>query len=77
MVKADTFAALDVQTLSAAEREHVTAVFYHHPQQFRILNVTSGDLRRAELSYVVDTIDDWRRLETTWANTDLQEGVWR
>jgi len=77
MVKADTFAALEVQALSAEEREHVTAVFYHHPERFRILNVTSSDLRRAALSYVVDTVDDWRRLETTWESADLQEGVWR
>ena len=63
MVKAESFAALDVGALSAEEQEHVTAVFYRHPQQFRILNVTSGDPRQAGLSYVVDTLEDLQRLE--------------
>lgn len=63
MVKAESFAALAVQTLSAEEQEHVTAVFYQHPQRFRILNVTSGDPRQARLSYAVDTLEDLRRLE--------------
>lgn len=63
MVKAESFATLAVQTLSAEEQEHVTAVFYQHPQRFRILNVTSGDPRQARLSYAVDTLEDLRRLE--------------
>jgi spore coat polysaccharide biosynthesis protein SpsF len=63
MVKAESFAALDVHALSAEEQEHVTAVFYRHPQRFRILNVTSGDPRQAGLSYAVDTLEDLQRLE--------------
>ena len=57
------FAALDVHTLSAEEQEHVTTVFYRHPHRFRILNVTSGDPRQAELNYAVDTMEDLQRLE--------------
>ena len=63
MVRAERFAALDVHALSAEEQEHVTTVFYRHPQRFRILNVTSGDSRQAELSYAVDTLEDLQRLE--------------
>ncbi|MGE0680705.1 MAG: NTP transferase domain-containing protein [Candidatus Binatia bacterium] len=63
MVKAESFATLDVDALSAEEKEHVTAVFYRRPQRFRILNVTSGDPRQAGLSYAVDTLEDLKRLE--------------
>lgn len=63
MVKAASFAALDLQSLSDEEKEHVTTVFYRHPKRFRILNVTSGDPRQANISYVVDTVDDLWRLE--------------
>lgn len=64
MVRGEAFAALDPWTLSVDEQEHVTTVFYRHPQQFRILNVTSCDPRQAELSFVVDTVEDLRRLES-------------
>lgn len=64
MVKAASFAALNPQSLSDEEKEHVTAVFYQHPEQFRILNVTSSDPRQASISYVVDTVDDLQRLES-------------
>jgi len=63
MVNAESFAALDVQGLSAEEQEHVTLAFYRQPRRFRILNVTSGDPRQADLSYAVDTIEDLQRLE--------------
>lgn len=63
MVKAESFAALDIGALSAEEKEHVTAVFYRQPQRFRILNVASGDPRQAGLSYAVDTLEDLQRLE--------------
>jgi spore coat polysaccharide biosynthesis protein SpsF len=77
MVNAETFAALNTQMLSVDEREHVTLVFYQQPQRFRILNVASRDPRQADLSFVVDTMDDLRRLETLW-QTDVarEEGVW-
>ena len=63
MVKAASFSMLDPQALSDEEKEHVTAVFYRNPERFRILNVTSGDPRQANISYVVDTPEDLRRLE--------------
>lgn len=63
IVKSESFAALDMDALSAEEKEHVTAVFYRHPQRFRILNITSGDPRQAGLNYAVDTLEDLQRLE--------------
>lgn len=69
MVRAEVFADLNVLTFTADEREHVTAVFYHYPQRFRILNLTSDDPRQADLSLVVDTVDDLRCLEMAWHET--------
>jgi len=64
MVKAASFIALEPQSLHEEEKEHVTTVFYRHPERFQILNITSGDPRQADISYVVDTVDDLRRLES-------------
>src|SRR5215510_1303815 len=55
MVRASTFAALNVQTFSPEEQEHVTAIFYSQPQAFRIMNVRSHDPHQAETSLAVDT----------------------
>jgi spore coat polysaccharide biosynthesis protein SpsF len=65
LLKAETFTTLDPSTFSAEEQEHVTKVFYNHPRAFRILNVASTDPRQADMSFVVDTIADLRRLEST------------
>lgn len=75
MVKAASFAALDPHALCDEEKEHVTTVFYRHPEQFRILNVTSSDMRQAQLSYVVDTVDDLRRLQSMGDANGWWKGV--
>ena len=49
--------------LCDADREHVTAFFYRHPNRFRIVNVASADPTSSAYSLVVDTLDDLRRLE--------------
>jgi spore coat polysaccharide biosynthesis protein SpsF len=63
LIRVSTFMRLDAERLSAAEQEHVTPYYYHHPTQFRILNVESGDPMLAELSLAVDTVEDLHRLE--------------
>ncbi len=63
LLRGTTFAALDRSTLDARACEHVTTVYYEHPERFRILNVTSPDPSRAALNLCVDTVDDLRRLE--------------
>jgi spore coat polysaccharide biosynthesis protein SpsF len=65
LLKAETFATLDPSAFSTEEQEHVTKVFYNHPHAFRILNVASADPRQAELSFVIDTVADLRRLAST------------
>ena len=54
---------IDAAKLSAEDREHVTPYIYRHPEQFRIVNVGSGDPRLAKLSFAVDTLEDLERLE--------------
>jgi spore coat polysaccharide biosynthesis protein SpsF len=63
MIRAATFAAIDSDRLTTEEQEHVTKYFYNQPGRFNLLNVDSGNAALAKMSYVVDTIEDLRRLE--------------
>ena len=63
LIRASTFNAVDHSSLSAEEREHPTTTFYRHPSRYRIFNVESGDPRRAEQNFCVDTVEDLARLE--------------
>jgi spore coat polysaccharide biosynthesis protein SpsF len=65
MLNATTFAALDPERLTPEEREHVTAVFYHQPERFRLVNLKSTTPVLAETSLAVDTVEDLYRLEAT------------
>ncbi len=56
-------ASLDAHGLSSHEQEHPTQVFYRNPQRFRVRNVTGSDPDWPAQSFVVDTLDDLRRLE--------------
>lgn len=66
MINAATFARIDPNQLqSADEKEHVTRVFYNHPEKFEIINIESGDPELAKVSWAVDTLEDLLRLEST------------
>lgn len=67
-IRSAALRALDTSALTADDREHVTRFFYRHPDRFRIVNVESGDLRRALDSLAVDTVDDLARLERRLAD---------
>ena len=64
MLYSATFAALDVDPLSAEETEHMTKVYYDHPERFRIINIESTNATLAKLHLTVDTVEDLFRLET-------------
>ena len=49
--------------LTPADREHVTAYYYRHPDRYRIVNMTSGRPDLAGMNLSVDTPEDLRRLE--------------
>jgi spore coat polysaccharide biosynthesis protein SpsF len=63
LIRARTFAGIKPSSLTPDEREHLTKVFYNHPQRFQIVNIESGEPQRAEQDLTVDTLDDLRRLE--------------
>jgi spore coat polysaccharide biosynthesis protein SpsF len=58
--RANLLAALQVRSLSAAEREHVTLYFYDHPSEFTVRSIappTNWPLSRRH--YTVDTACDY------------------
>ena len=63
MVYSATFAGIDPTTLTAEEKEHMTKVYYHHPQEFRILNIESTDPASSKTNLSIDTPEDLFRLE--------------
>lgn len=63
LIRTAAFRAVDVDALSAEEREHATQVFYRQPNRYRIRNVVSGDPDLVTLALAVDTVEDLRRLE--------------
>lgn len=52
-----------VSEWTAEEREHATTYFYHHPDRFRIRNVSSSDPSHISRRLVVDTLEDFQRLD--------------
>ncbi len=63
MVYAKTFSAINPESLSAEEQEHLTKVYYRNPQKFRILNVESCNPDLAAMNFSVDTPEDLERIE--------------
>ena len=63
MLNASTFARIDASRLSADEKEHVTAIYYRHPERFSIINIEAARPERAIESFAVDTLQDLERLE--------------
>jgi spore coat polysaccharide biosynthesis protein SpsF len=63
MLNAATFAQIDPMELLVDEKEHVTAVYYRHPERFSILNIEAASPEQATESFAVDTLQDLERLE--------------
>jgi spore coat polysaccharide biosynthesis protein SpsF len=63
LLNSKKFSQLDVNRLTADDREHVTRFYYSHANEFRILNLENLDANYAKLNFVVDTMDDLRRVE--------------
>lgn len=63
ILNARTLAGIDAAELAEAEQEHPTQIFYRAPQRFRIRNVRGSNPQWPKLSFVVDTLDDLRRLD--------------
>lgn len=63
ILRSETFSAITAALLSEEEQEHVTKYYYNNSGRFRMLNLDSGDPELGQMSFVVDTIEDLRRLE--------------
>jgi len=63
LIRTRTFLEIDTGSLTAEEREHVTAVYYHHPERYSILNLASGETLPSPASLAVDRLEDLMRLE--------------
>ena len=48
LARAPTFAPIGQAALTDEEREHLTKVYYNHPDRFRIINIESGEPGLAE-----------------------------
>lgn len=63
ILNAQTLARIDASRLAGDEQEHPTQVFYRNPLTYKVRNITGSDPQWPGLSFVVDTLDDLRRLE--------------
>lgn len=63
LLNAKTFNKIDATRLSVDDREHVTKFYYANASEFRILNLENINEDYAKLNFVVDTLDDLRRVE--------------
>jgi spore coat polysaccharide biosynthesis protein SpsF len=73
MLRAETFAAIPADLLTAEEQEHVTQYYYNNPDRFKILNLDSGNAELGKISFAIDTIEDLRRLEEMATDTPVVE----
>ncbi len=71
MLRAETFATIRSDLLTAEEQEHVTQYYYNNPDRFRIWNLASGNAELEKMSFVIDTIEDLRRLEGMAIDDDV------
>ena len=62
-INARTFEKIDTAALAPEEQEHLTQVFYRHPDRYRIRNVVGTDPSWPKRSYVVDNKVDLETLE--------------
>jgi len=66
LLRAETFAALDAERLSPEEREHLTKIYYDHPEKFKIINFENEEPDATGESLTVDSVEDLHRLERFW-----------
>jgi spore coat polysaccharide biosynthesis protein SpsF len=63
LLNAKSFSKIDSNRLSDDDCEHVTKFYYANASEFRILNLENTDPNYAKLNFVVDTLEDLRRVE--------------
>lgn len=78
VIRAGTLAAHLDRFARSDDREHVTAVFYRHPEGARIVNFTSG-VAAGDVQLAVDTIEDLHNFERVLSQIDgdARRAGWR
>lgn len=71
VLKSATFMTIDGCRLSENDKEHVTPLYYRHPDEFKIVSMRSLDPNLQQLSLAIDTLEDLRRLEREPPSSDL------
>ena len=63
LVRTSSFLSVDESELTDIDREHLISFFYRHPDKFSIYRLPASSGSWSQSAYVVDTIEDLRRLE--------------
>jgi spore coat polysaccharide biosynthesis protein SpsF (cytidylyltransferase family) len=69
LLRAAVLGEVDPAHLNDADREHVTPYFYRQPTRFRILGIADAVPDLVHGSFVVDDVEDLRRLEAPASRT--------
>ena len=72
----ETFRKAYAEMTNVDEFEHITKVYYTNPENFRILNFTSGGTY-SELNMCVDTLEDMNRIERLISNLPVDTLGWK
>jgi spore coat polysaccharide biosynthesis protein SpsF len=73
VVLRSTLEGLDADPRSVAEREHVTAAIWQHPERYRLWSVR-GEQDLSALRWTVDTEDDFRLIEEIYRELGDRDG---
>ena len=63
LINAKTFLGVDTEKLDDEQREHVTTLFYRHPEIYRIRSLRAEHAYPIEPGFTIDTPEDLARLE--------------
>ena len=75
VILSKTFLKLNNLKLSNFDKEHITNYYYSNPEQFKIVNFTSGfDFNNINLS--VDTINDLRKIDLIYLKLKNKKKNW-
>lgn len=69
LIRSAAFLSIDERELTAHDREHVTPFFYRHPDRFRVVGIADRLPDLVDGAFVVDEVEDLRRLERAPAST--------
>jgi spore coat polysaccharide biosynthesis protein SpsF len=76
VILTNVFVSLYNELTTNEQREHVTKAFYERPENFRIMNFTSGGNFNS-INMCIDTSEDKRNIEVVLKNVGREIGNWK